>query len=115
MAKWTVTYRQYQDIERLEIDSIHHEKTTGSDDGNENDEEFDEPYYANPEDKLNSARITGFQAISIVNRYVQTLPTDRFTKLVPYYEFVRVNHQNTQSQLFAGLGCEGRYKSRFCS
>ena len=43
-------------------------------------------YYANPGDPLNSASTTNLDAISLVVRYVQSIPVDRFTTLEPAWE-----------------------------
>ena len=53
---------------------------------------------------LYSPRITGLTCISLVHTYVQTLPHDRFTKLVPFYEYEERDFQSRREMLFAGLG-----------
>ena len=53
---------------------------------------------------LYSPRITGLTCISLVHTYVQTLPHDRFTKLVPFYEYNERDFQSGREMLFAGLG-----------
>ena len=42
-----------------------------------------------------------------MHTYVQTLPHDRFTKLVPFYEYEERDFQSGREMLFAGLlgGC----------
>ena len=45
-----------------------------------------DPYYADPKDH-NGPRITQYQAVSMINQYVQSLPSDRFTTLFAYWEF----------------------------
>jgi len=44
------------------------------------------PYYADPNNH-NGPRITQYQAVSMIHQYVQSLPSDRFTTLSPYWEF----------------------------
>ena len=39
-----------------------------------------------------------------MHTYVQTLPHDRFTKLVPFYEYEERDFQSRREMLFAGLG-----------
>ncbi len=58
--KWRETHRIFQEIERLHIDQCHNEKS-GSDDTEDGEDDIDEPYFVDPNDRLNSARITGFQ------------------------------------------------------
>jgi hypothetical protein len=45
-----------------------------------------EPYFADPNNR-NGPRITQYQAVSMIHQYVQSLPSDRFTTLSPYWEF----------------------------
>ena len=53
---------------------------------------------------LVSPRITGLTCISRVHNYVQKLPHDRFTELVPFYEYDERDFQSGREMLFAGLG-----------
>jgi len=45
------------------------------------------PYYSQPELGINSPCLTKFEAISLVHRYVDMIPSDRFTTLEVDYEF----------------------------
>ncbi len=51
------------------------------DDSSENEVYLSDP--SNP----SSPWVDSFNAIGLVHRYVQSLPTDRFTDLAPYFEF----------------------------
>ena len=42
-------------------------------------------------------------ATSLLYDYIQTVPHDRFTKLVPYYEFDMQNIHDPRERLMAGL------------
>ena len=42
-------------------------------------------------------------AISRMYTYVQTLPHDRFTRLLPFFEFERRDIENPREKLMAGL------------
>ena len=73
------------------------------DENEDSDLDDEEPYYANPDDKIKSPRITGLTCISLVHTYVQTLPHDRFTKLIPFYEYEERDFQSGREKLFAGF------------
>ena len=94
--------KSFQRIEKTQIDQYHDQEEadeTGK-------EDMEEPYFAHPEDELHSPRITGLTAISLLHQYILTLPSDRFTKLLPFFEYEEVENNN-QHMLFAGLGFQG--------
>ena len=123
-SSWYVNEQDFRQMETMQIDKVHDGPETGFDDDEIDDEE---PYFANPDDKVNSPRITGITAISIVRRityfdlktlgtylffllqvsqYCQTLPSDRFTKLLPFFELKEDEH-DARTSLMAGLGFSG--------
>ena len=64
-SSWYVNEQDFRQMETMQIDKVHDGPETGFDDDEIDDEE---PYFANPNDKVNSPRITGITAISIVRR-----------------------------------------------
>jgi hypothetical protein len=46
-----------------------------------------QPYFSELALGKDSPRLTRYQAVSIVQRYIDSLPSDRFTTLAPEYEF----------------------------
>ena len=64
-SSWYVNEQDFRQMETMQIDKVHDGPETGFDDDEIDDEE---PYFANPDDKVNSPRITGITAISIVRR-----------------------------------------------
>ena len=104
-SQWIHELKEFKKIEEKQIDECH----DGNDFMEEDDDsesDIEEIYFANPNDKINSPRITGLTGISILSSYVQTLPSDRFTKLTPFYDFEK-KVCNPRSQLMAGLGFDG--------
>ena len=102
-AKWQEESSSYKRIETSEINA-HHDDVEEDETGKE---DVEDPYFADPDDELNSPRITGLTAISILVQYVQSLPTDRFTKLAPYFEYEEADQNAPSEALFAGLGFQG--------
>ena len=99
-GKWKADHGQYQKIEKMQIEKCHYLLESDDEDSDEDDEE---PYYVNPDDQTKSPRITGLTATSLLCRYVQSLPADRFTKLVPYFEFNERKNLGAREKLMAGL------------
>ena len=64
-SSWYMNEQDFRKMETMQIDKVHDGPETGFDDDEIDDEE---PYFANPDDKVNSPRITGITAISIVRR-----------------------------------------------
>ena len=64
-SSWYINQQEFRQMETMQIDQVHDGPETGFDDDEIDDEE---PYFANPDDKVNSPRITGITAISIVRR-----------------------------------------------
>ena len=93
----------YRSLEAHSVQLCHANATSDDSDEDSSDEE-NETYYADPDDKINSPYINKHSSISLLHRYTQNLPTDRFTKLSPYLEiqFVynerhgRLNMENTR-------------------
>lgn len=104
LGLWQSELQQYKRIENMQIDNCHDATNDEDDDDKDDDEEV---YYSNPQDPLNSPRIYGLTAISILGQFVQTLPHDRFTKLVPFFEFEeKESKPSAKNKLFAGLGID---------
>ena len=75
----------YMDLEGKSIELCHRDpEDTSSDESDDND-----TLYSNPKDKMNSPRVTKHQSITIIYRFIQLLPTDRYTKLRPYFKVIR--------------------------
>ena len=51
----------------------------------EDDDEIEE-YLSDPEHPDKSPRVDSLKAVGLIHRYVQSLPTDRFTDLQPYWD-----------------------------
>ena len=83
-SKLHKTLCNYMDLENRSIELCHRDIEEDITD----DSEDEDTLYSNPNDKLNSPRVTKNQAISIIYRYVQNLPTDKYTKLRPYFDVV---------------------------
>ena len=64
-SSWYVNEQDFRQMETMQIDKVHDGPETGFDDDEIDNEE---PYFANPDDKVNCPRITGITAISIVRR-----------------------------------------------
>ena len=60
-SSWYNDEQDFKQMETMQIEGVHDGPEI---DDNEKDDE--EPYFANPDDKVNSPRITGITAISIV-------------------------------------------------
>ena len=43
-------------------------------------------YLSDPEHPHKSPRVDSLKAVGLIHRYVQSLPTDRFTDLQPYWD-----------------------------
>ena len=86
-SKIRKTLENYMELERNSIGLCHRDpEDTSSDESDSND---NDTLYSNPNDKMNSPRVTKNQSITILYRFVQTLPTDRYTKLRPYFKVIR--------------------------
>ena len=63
--KWKSELNEFKKMEAKQIDECHDDDSF--DDENDCDiDERDEPYFANPDDKINSPQITALTAISLV-------------------------------------------------
>ena len=88
--------QQYRALEKMEVESCHGDKL------NENEVPSEiEEYLTDPTDLEDSPRVTSLTAISLVSRYVQSLPCDRFTKLAPFFTFTK-NEASGQFALMKG-------------
>ena len=107
-SQWRKDYENYKMIERMQIDGSH----DMFEDEDDSDLDEEEPYFANPDDKIHSPQITGLTAIGLLHTYVQTVPHDKFTKLQPYFEFEKRNILDSRERLIAGLsgGCSSKGK-----
>ena len=94
---------RFQQIEKDSIVLCHKEVI---DDDEEMDENEIEEYLADPNDPLNSPRVTSMGSVSLVSQYVQKLPSDKFTFLAPFFEFkhLKTCENDPSLQLFRGLG-----------
>jgi hypothetical protein len=80
--------KQYREIEEMSINHCH--PKLGLDDEDDQEDINLEPYYADPNNH-DGPRITQYQAVSLIHQYVQSLPSDRFTTLSPYWEIKQDN------------------------
>jgi endoribonuclease Dicer len=83
--------RDYKNLENSAIDLCHGSSGTEEEDKDDSD---DDAYYANPNDQVNSARITKNSAVTIINSFVQNIPTDRYTILAPYFQCRKMPNPN---------------------
>ena len=77
---WLKNEMEFRQMETMQIDKVHDGPEM---DIEEDDVDNEEPYFANPDDKVNSPRITGLTAISIVStlsRTHQSYPFDYVCK-----------------------------------
>ena len=83
MMKYTKEIGEYQSIEDSAIALCHEEF-----DAELTDEDVDEieVYLSDPQNPDKSPRVDSLKAVGLVHRYVQSLPTDRFTDLQPYWD-----------------------------
>ena len=83
MSKYTGEIGEYQSIEDSAIALCHEEF-----DAELTDEDVDEieVYLSDPQNPDKSPRVDSLKAVSLIHRYVQSLPTDRFTDLQPYWD-----------------------------
>ena len=83
MVKYTKEIGDYQSIEDSAIALCHEEF-----DAELTDEDVDEieVYLSDPQNPDKSPRVDSLKAVSLIHRYVQSLPTDRFTDLQPYWD-----------------------------
>ena len=77
-TKTLADLREYRFVEKMMIENSHdiRDSLEEQDDDEANDPEFEEPYVADPTDP-NSPRVTENGAVSLVHRFVQSVPTDR--------------------------------------
>nr|XP_040578741.1 endoribonuclease Dicer-like [Lepeophtheirus salmonis] len=68
-------------FELQKLNDFHEEK--------EDNEEEEDPYFVNPNDKTNSAMISPATSISLLHQYINSITTDKFTTLAPYWEYSR--------------------------
>lgn len=107
-SQWRTDNENYKKIERMQIEGSHNELSEENDDSDIDDEEV---YFADLDDKIHSPKITGLTAISLLHIYVETsIAHDKFTKLIPFFEFLNVNIQDPREKLMAGLfgGCSSK-------
>lgn len=57
------------------------------DDLNLDDSNLIEPYFSQPELGIKSPRLTKYETVTLVYKYVSSLPSDRFTSLVPEFDY----------------------------
>lgn len=95
---------KYRELERSSLDICHN--TSDSEEDTDKSDEDEDTYYAIPEDKINSPRITKNSAVSMIYRYTQQLPTDGYTKLMPYFELIcaKMDNRSSQSQYYKDSG-----------
>ena len=81
--KYADEIEAYRDIEDSAIDLCHEEfeAELTDEDGDEV-----EVYLSDPRNPESSPRVDSLKAVGTVHRYVQSLPTDRFTDLQPYWD-----------------------------
>ena len=75
-TKTLADLRQYRSVEKMMIEKSHDTRDSLEEQDEANDSEFEEPYVADPTDP-NSPRVTENGAVSLVHRFVQSIPTDR--------------------------------------
>ena len=85
MGKLMKDLEGYRELDRYSIKFCHGNENVQRDDKKCLLEE-DDSYYTNPADPILSPRVTRCSAISLVYRYTQNIPIDRYTKLKPYFE-----------------------------
>ena len=78
-------WKGYQRLESSSIEICHAASEHAYEDNQIIDSD-DDIYYLDPSNPLSSPRITINSAISVVYGYTQNIPTDRYTKLMPYFE-----------------------------
>ncbi|TRY74454.1 hypothetical protein TCAL_10094 [Tigriopus californicus] len=101
-APFAQKINDYRKLERLQIRTCHHIESKP-------DEPCRSPkiYYANPHEPDTSPKTTEMEAISLVHQYIQKLPCDRFTTLVPFWEAkteTLATMGGARQLLFHGLG-----------
>ena len=82
ISDYSKSLSNYEQIERDSLEYCHKEISAEYDSVNDEIE----VYYANPLDKLNSAYVTGINAIALVDKYISKLPCDKFTIQAPYFQ-----------------------------
>ena len=83
--KLQADWENYKYLERSSIE-LCHSTDENLDSSSEITDLENDVYYLDPTDTISSPRITINSAISIVYRYTQSIPTDRYTKLMPFFE-----------------------------
>ncbi|CAB4054972.1 DICER1 [Lepeophtheirus salmonis] len=84
----------FRKIEQMSITECHTlpfelQKLNDFHEENEDNEEEEDPYFVNPNDKTNSAMISPATSISLLHQYINSITTDKFTTLAPYWEYSR--------------------------
>ena len=95
-----------RELEQTSLSETHSEVLRENADPNDNPRQDLLPeipdYLADPGNP-HSARITALTAIGMIHRYVQSLPSDKFTQLDPYWHTMKINY-DPGALLLSGLG-----------
>ena len=90
-------YREWLGVYEMSVSECHNGP---QEEGGPELEDTEEEFY-----RAGAARLSGTQAVVLLQQYLQKIPVDRFTRLTPVWSLTRVEaRQDNQARLWAGLG-----------
>ena len=90
----------YREIEEFSLRECHYSGPVEIDLEEAVDEDI---FYTDPENPDTSPYITGCKAISLIYKYVNKIPVDRFTRLVPIWKLIEEKDSSAQNSLLRGM------------